>query len=299
MLAGLRPRSLWRATPLHTLRLTPRRWQMTRAGMTFPYDIRPALDARGEVPSAPYDSSPLPGSVPEYTAHIVLHPADVARADTTWPSHIDSVSPLLSELNSWTKDNGSLAGYAINLSAGRGTLPAPAAAWDRHRASSARCPPNTSADDERFWLYAYRPSGQFVKWPEPLSLRTLPSGATLRAELERLWDEAPPSNEAHVYVCTHGMRDCRCGVVGTELVDALKRAVRQHEAQCIAENSMPAKKVHVWTISHVGGHKWAANALVYPHGDWYGNLRVSDAPYVPYLTQTLAARRSGAGVVAA
>lgn len=24
--------------------------------------------------------------------------------------------------------------------------------------------------------------------------------------------------------------------------------------------------------------QWAANALVYPHGDWYGNLRPSDAP---------------------
>ena len=28
----------------------------------------------------------------------------------------------------------------------------------------------------------------------------------------------------------------------------------------------------------MGGHKFAACALVYPHGDWYGNLRVSDAP---------------------
>ncbi|WFC93907.1 lipoyl synthase [Malassezia brasiliensis] len=143
-----------------------------------------------------------------------------------------------------------------------------------------RSPPNQATEDETFTLYAYRTPGLFVEYPEPLSLRTLPSGQALREALDTLFarPEARLDSETHIFVCTHGTRDCRCGVVGTELHDALQQKVQEHVAQCKKDGSEPARRVRVLRISHVGGHKWAANALVYPHGDWYGNLRVSDAP---------------------
>lgn len=244
------------------------------------YDPSPALDAWGRIPAAPYDPSPLPGTAPEYEAHLVLHPARERHPDTTWPSHIESVCPLVSELSSRARAGGSLAGFGISLSAGENDLPEAHPPWDAHRDKSMRAPPNQAAEDELFWLYAYGPGGKFVQWPTPLSLRTLPSGTVMRTELAALWEKAPEAREAHVYVCTHGMRDCRCGVVGTELVEALRAQVAQHAQLCASQGHEPAKRVRVLPISHVGGHKWAANALVYPHGDWYGNLRVSDAPYV-------------------
>ena len=113
----------------------------------------------------------------------------------------------------------------------------------------------------------------------PVSLRTLPGSDELRDALEaRFTRDAALDDETHIFVCTHGTRDCRCGVAGTELLDALRALVDEHKRTCAAQGSRPAKRVHVLPISHVGGHKWAANALVYPHGDWYGNLRVTDAP---------------------
>ena len=245
---------------------------------SYPFDIAPALDEQGRIPAMPYDPSPLPGSAPEYKAHIVLVPAQYARESMTWPSHMESVSPLFSELSSRAKKGGSLDGYAISLSEGDASLPEAQPAWDPHRDKAMRPPPSQVAEDEMYWLYAYNDQGKFVTWPEPISLRTLPSGPTLRTTLERMWKEAKDTKEAHIYVCTHGMRDCRCGVVGTELLHTLRDQVAQHADTCKQDNKAPAKQVRVMSVSHVGGHKWAANALVYPHGDWYGNLRTSDAP---------------------
>jgi hypothetical protein len=38
---------------------------------------------------------------------------------------------------------------------------------------------------------------------------------------------------------------------------------------------------HVWEVSHIGGDRFAANALVLPHGLYYGGLEPEDAqPFV-------------------
>ncbi|KAJ1943391.1 hypothetical protein FBU59_002926 [Linderina macrospora] len=64
----------------------------------------------------------------------------------------------------------------------------------------------------------------------------------------------------HIFICTHGSRDQLCGVHGTQLL----RDVRA----LITDNGL-GKHVAAWETSHVGGHKYAANAIVYPRGDWY------------------------------
>ena len=43
------------------------------------------------------------------------------------------------------------------------------------------------------------------------------------------------------------------------------------------------QNVEVFACSHVGGHKFAGNVLVYPEGDWYGNIT---ADRVGELVQT-------------
>ena len=77
-----------------------------------------------------------------------------------------------------------------------------------------------------------------------------------------------PTHELHFYVCTHGARDCRCGEMG----GAVARALRDEVASLPSESvdSVHGKvKVRVGELAHVGGHKYAANLLVYPPGDWW------------------------------
>ncbi|WFC98269.1 lipoyl synthase [Malassezia yamatoensis] len=228
--------------------------------------------------------SPLPGSAPEYQTHLMLFAAEHARPDYTWPSHIDAVCPLYAELSSRTRQGGSLEYYGLSFASEHDTTQLTQddafQPWDPKRDGSSRMPPNQAAEDEKFRLYAYRNPGLFVEYPELLSLRTLPSGQVMRTTLDTLFQKpsARLTSESHLYVCTHGARDCRCGVVGTEVYDALKDKVQEHESRCKQQNSQPARRIRVMEVSHVGGHKWAANVLAYPHGDWYGNVRVSDAP---------------------
>ena len=63
---------------------------------------------------------------------------------------------------------------------------------------------------------------------------------------------APPA----LLVCTHAERDPCCGTDGRALVDALAAA------------GVP----DVWECSHLGGHRFAATALVLPTGYLYGHL---------------------------
>ncbi|MFN2383857.1 MAG: sucrase/ferredoxin-like family protein [Gemmatimonadota bacterium] len=77
-----------------------------------------------------------------------------------------------------------------------------------------------------------------------------------------------PLSGCHVFVCIHGARDERCGKCGPPLLAAFRDAVGE------------AGDVTVRATSHVGGHKYAANVLVYPAGAWYGYATPADAPRI-------------------
>jgi hypothetical protein len=78
-----------------------------------------------------------------------------------------------------------------------------------------------------------------------------------------------PLTGQHIFVCTHGRRDVRCGECGLPLVAAFQAA--------LAERNL-SETVTVWQTSHVGGHKFAGNILIYPGGDWYGYVTPADVP---------------------
>jgi hypothetical protein len=88
----------------------------------------------------------------------------------------------------------------------------------------------------------------------------------------------------HIYVCTHGKRDCRCGETGGAVFHAFRQEVKWRSLQSL---------VKVGAVGHVGGHKYArflsfpllsnvtlsappdthlcryaANALIFPYGEW-------------------------------
>lgn len=96
------------------------------------------------------------------------------------------------------------------------------------------------------------------------------------------------SDEIHLYVCTHGARDCRCGTKGSLLVNALREEKVNYQ-QLHPEGL--ASKIKIGEVSHVGQHqlsdgfynlvivlypfsflleiRYAANLLMFPHGEWY------------------------------
>mmetsp|Transcript_41809 Transcript_41809/g.82013 ORF Transcript_41809/g.82013 Transcript_41809/m.82013 type:complete len:334 (-) Transcript_41809:8-1009(-) len=93
-------------------------------------------------------------------------------------------------------------------------------------------------------------------------------------------------------VCTHATRDSRCGKHGIPLLHKLQHLQRQRqltsehkaeqqpkstESKSMAsslQEEQPA--IHVWPCSHIGGHEFAGNVVVYPRGDCYGCLQVGE-----------------------
>lgn len=85
-------------------------------------------------------------------------------------------------------------------------------------------------------------------------------------KLDFITVEKLPQNTVHIYVCTHGARDQRCGVVGHLLIARLQK---------YATNA-----IHVFGCSHIGGHKFAGNMVIYrpewKQGVWYGRVLPDD-----------------------
>ncbi|KAJ4406513.1 hypothetical protein N0V82_010095 [Gnomoniopsis sp. IMI 355080] len=107
-----------------------------------------------------------------------------------------------------------------------------------------------------------------------------------------------------VLICGHGGRDMRCGVMGSVLrdefeaqfsregLDVLQRPVRidSDESLAIVAGTVqkPALTARLGLISHIGGHKFAGNVIIYlprlmekadgerhplaGHGIWYGRV---------------------------
>lgn len=74
-------------------------------------------------------------------------------------------------------------------------------------------------------------------------------------------DTSAPAARPLVLVCTHGQHDSCCGRRGYPLFDAL----RQRE------------DLEVWQCSHIGGDRFAANAVILPWGIYYGPVEPRDA----------------------
>ncbi|KAK9272871.1 hypothetical protein L1049_003250 [Liquidambar formosana] len=81
---------------------------------------------------------------------------------------------------------------------------------------------------------------------------------------------------SHIFVCAHGTRDRRCGVCGPVLIEKLKGDI---EVRGLKD------QVFVSPCSHVGGHKYAGNLIIFSpdaegkvSGHWYGYVTPNDVP---------------------
>ena len=70
-----------------------------------------------------------------------------------------------------------------------------------------------------------------------------------------------PVDEPVFLVCVHGRRDVCCARFGVPLAQSLAA-------------SYPAQ---VWETTHVGGHKYAGNLVILPHGLYYGPVGATQA----------------------
>lgn len=89
--------------------------------------------------------------------------------------------------------------------------------------------------------------------------------------------EKMPVNETNIFVCTHGKRDMRCGVCGPQVINDLSNTINQVNSSGVTTDAIRA---NIRGVTHVGGHKFAANVIIYKvdektgkvRGDWYGNV---------------------------
>ncbi|XP_028752869.1 uncharacterized protein LOC114712488 [Neltuma alba] len=79
---------------------------------------------------------------------------------------------------------------------------------------------------------------------------------------------------SYVFVCSHGSRDRRCGVCGPVLVSRFREEIELQGLQ---------NKVFVSPCSHIGGHKYAGNVIIFGSsingkvtGHWYGYVAPDD-----------------------
>ncbi|OVA20618.1 Sucraseferredoxin-like [Macleaya cordata] len=85
-----------------------------------------------------------------------------------------------------------------------------------------------------------------------------------------------PLEGSYIFVCSHGSRDRRCGVCGPALIEKFKEEI---------ELCGMKDRVFVSACSHVGGHKYAGNLIIFsPNsegkvtGNWYGYVTPDDVP---------------------
>ena len=93
-----------------------------------------------------------------------------------------------------------------------------------------------------------------------------------------------------VFICGHGGRDKRCGIMGPLLQSEFETQLRRvgipttNSPPALDEGSAVESKARVGLISHIGGHKWAGNVIIYLPQDptgvnqlagkaiWYGRV---------------------------
>lgn len=125
-----------------------------------------------------------------------------------------------------------------------------------------------------------RPASRDRRGPGPRTVLLAHAGATPWLEVLEVGDvtevadldpavclsPTPPglgraTTEPHHLVCTHGKRDRCCATWGRPVADTLAALHPER----------------TWEVSHVGGHRFAGNLVVLPHGHVHGGLDVAGA----------------------
>jgi len=186
--------------------------------------------------------SGLTGMVPFHKAYIILHGQHSPR---TFPSRL--ASPLIVALRQRALRWSAL----VNV------------AWVAPNGS--RRVPNVSEDEtdgtETYSLLAFARDRQRLRIPS-VSMDNFEDTCTQLSG----YTERPSTSTGvvdpdglHLYVCTHGARDCRCGEWGSKVADALREEVfKRRQTDLTGKYS----RIVLGEVGHVGGHQSACFPIV-------------------------------------
>ncbi len=116
--------------------------------------------------------------------------------------------------------------------------------------------PGGAARSRRAWFAL---GGRMVAWDD-LDPTTLADRDWTSLSPENAVPPAIPASDPVLFVCTNGKRDACCALLGRPVAETLKL------------EGMP-----VWECSHIGGHRFAATALLLPFGTVHGRLHAATA----------------------
>ncbi|RIA93434.1 Sucrase/ferredoxin-like-domain-containing protein [Glomus cerebriforme] len=85
--------------------------------------------------------------------------------------------------------------------------------------------------------------------------------------------------KAVILICGHKRRDIRCGIAGPILKNEFEKVLKEKRMDL---GSIGNQGVPVYLSSHVGGHQFAGNVIVYQngHGIWYGRVTPCHVPMI-------------------
>jgi (2Fe-2S) ferredoxin len=193
-----------------------------------------------EIASVGFDrpkTAPLPGSVSFYQRHLL-----VCTGQAEWPSHIGADGGFVQALSQAIAERASELALQVKLNA-----------CDE--------PSSGSGCDLMVFPDGIRYTG-LTEVDIPFLIEEHLIGNRPAVQLPYL-----PLQGQHILICVHMNRDPRCGVCGPPLADLF--------LQQLAERGLDGQ-VAVHRTSHLGGHEYAGNIVLYPGGDWYGYINPAD-----------------------
>jgi (2Fe-2S) ferredoxin len=205
-------------------------------------------------------TQPLQDTVKPYRRHVFI-----CTGTTDWPAHIDRDAGLAQALSEAIAAQEREKPLAVKLTA----CDEPSRIFPVPQPGEAAEPHEPVLPQRGCDLLVFPEAVRYVG----IGLADLPTFVQDQLVRDRVSERLPhePLAGRHVFVCVNAARDARCGACGPAVADTF--------AADLARRGL-ADRVHLRRTSHVGGHQFAANVLIYPEGDWYGYVCPSDVPHI-------------------
>jgi hypothetical protein len=211
-----------------------------------------------------------PGSVTPHDFHVLVRlntPAATSAdrpAHRWWPEKVDHHPAIQAVTKAILESKEALKGRHVKVTA------------FEYPASSNVPPPAPDTFDILIFPAAISMAGVPLEKLGDIVVKSL---TTLRTSDQKFVENETKINGLAFLVCCHTARDARCGYLGPLLADKLGEMGEQ-----------------VYISSHVGGHQYAGNVIVYgtkqpSAGTWFGGLSAAEVP--EFLTALKALPLSG------
>ncbi|CAG8501463.1 1602_t:CDS:2 [Paraglomus occultum] len=223
--------------------------------------------------------SPLEGTVKPYIKHVAI-----STGKEDWSKHIEDAEGLASTISKLTKGE-------LNKSKSKKT--SPDSTNNNQSDQQARSPDSkrkpriiitncsrksnsdifsTTQDVMLFPEYvlirnlSVKQANRFFQ--SYLSVNTQP--AEVDENAESIISSEKITNKAIIFICSHGRRDKRCGITAPLLRNEFEKVLKEKKLDVQSRSD----GVAVYMSSHVGGHKFAGNIIIYRDGQgiWYGRV---------------------------